>query len=260
MNVSFYLRRIFLLAVVGVLGLACVSDGVPRQPAHEGKNIVETAISAGTFKTLVTALKAADLVEALQGKGPFTVFAPTDEAFSKLPAGTLKNLLKPENKARLTAILTYHVVPGKIHLRKQTPATLEGRSVTIRTQGDFRINNADVIASDISASNGVIHVIDTVLIPPGKTLTPPQAARSVIALAVKRGVPLFNAGHHSACAAVYEIAVESLLKSHQEALGERDRERLQAALEEMRRTKGSNHQAWVLRRALDDVYQSLENK
>ena len=131
------------------------------------KDIVDTAVSAGSFKTLVAAVKAAGLVETLKGKGPFTVFAPTDEAFAKLPNDTLKSLLK--DKAKLRQILTYHVVAGRVmaaDVMKITLAkTLQSQPVRVSTTSGVKINNANVIQADISASNGVIHVIDTVLIP-----------------------------------------------------------------------------------------------
>ena len=134
------------------------------------KDIVDTAVSAGNFKTLTTALKAAGLVETLKGKGPFTVFAPTDGAFAKLPAGTVDSLLKPENKQKLTAILTYHVVAGNIKaadvVKLTSAKTLNGESVTIKTAGGkVMINDATVVKADITATNGTIHVIDTVLMP-----------------------------------------------------------------------------------------------
>jgi len=136
----------------------------------QGKDIVDTAVGAGQFKTLAAALQAAGLVETLKGKGPFTVFAPTDAAFAKLPAGTVEMLLKPENKAKLTAVLTYHVVPGKVmaaDVTKVTSAkTVQGGAVAVKaTGGKVMIDNANVVTADIAASNGVIHVIDTVLMP-----------------------------------------------------------------------------------------------
>lgn len=130
------------------------------------KDIVDVAVEAGTFKTLVAAVSAADLVATLKSDGPFTVFAPTDEAFAKLPKGTVESLLKPENKDQLVAILTYHVVAGKIMssdlLSTSSAKTVNGKSAPI----GLRVGNANVIAADIAASNGVIHVIDTVLLPP----------------------------------------------------------------------------------------------
>jgi uncharacterized surface protein with fasciclin (FAS1) repeats len=136
------------------------------------KDIVDTAVAAGSFNTLVAAVKAAGLVETLKGDGPFTVFAPTDDAFAKLPAGTVEDLLKPENKAKLQAVLTYHVVAGKVmaaDVVKLTEATtVQGQDVTIAVKGDkVHINNANVVKTDINTSNGVIHVIDTVILPKG---------------------------------------------------------------------------------------------
>jgi uncharacterized surface protein with fasciclin (FAS1) repeats len=139
----------------------------------QGKDIVDTAVAAGSFKTLATALTAAGLVDTLKGKGPFTVFAPTDAAFAKLPAGTLENLLKPENKAKLAAILTYHVVSGEVMAAQvvtlKDAKTVNGSMVKISTMGGgVMVNGAKVTSTDIKASNGVIHVIDTVLLPAGK--------------------------------------------------------------------------------------------
>ncbi len=134
------------------------------------KDVVDTAVAAGDFTTLVTAIKAADLVTTLKGEGPFTVFAPTDDAFAKLPSGTVENLLKPENKQKLSSILTYHVVPGKVMASKVVnlshAKTVNGQSLMIKTSyGVVTVDNARVIKTDIDCSNGVIHVIDTVLLP-----------------------------------------------------------------------------------------------
>lgn len=133
-------------------------------------DIVDTAIKAGSFNTLVAAVQAAELVETLKSKGPFTVFAPTDEAFSKLDKATLESLLKPENKDQLVAILTYHVVAGKVMSTDITgnmePATVNGSTINITLDnGKVMINDATVISADVDTDNGVIHVIDTVLIP-----------------------------------------------------------------------------------------------
>jgi uncharacterized surface protein with fasciclin (FAS1) repeats len=132
-------------------------------------DIVDTAVGAGSFTTLVAAVEAAGLVETLKGEGPFTVFAPTDDAFAALPAGTVEELLKPENKDQLTAILTYHVVPGKVMSgdlsNGMTAATVQGGEVTIMTEGGVKVNDANVTTADIEASNGVIHVIDKVIMP-----------------------------------------------------------------------------------------------
>ena len=135
------------------------------------KDIVDTAVGAGSFKTLVAAVQAAGLVETLKGAGPFTVFAPTDEAFAKLPAGTVESLLKPENKEKLVAVLTYHVVPGKVmaaDVVKLTEApTVQGSKAKVKVvDGTVMIDNAKVVKTDIETSNGVIHVIDAVILPP----------------------------------------------------------------------------------------------
>jgi uncharacterized surface protein with fasciclin (FAS1) repeats len=152
-------------AAVLTLGIVAAQAGKPPQ-----KDIVDTAVAAGTFNTLAAALEAADLVVVLKGKGPFTVFAPTDAAFAKLPAGTVDDLLKPENKEKLVEILTYHVVPGAVsssQVVKMTSAkTVEGQSVRIATKdGVVMVDSANVVKADILASNGVIHVIDTVMLP-----------------------------------------------------------------------------------------------
>ncbi len=233
------------------------TSGGPGENSALNKDIVDTAVAAGQFETLVAAVKAAGLVEALKGEGPLTVFAPSDDAFAKLPEGMVEELLQPENRDKLRAVLSYHVVSGRILLGAQTPTTLQGQSVTIKTNGSFKVNGAKVTAPDIVASNGVIHVIDSVLMPPAGESTPQEAARTVIELAIRRGVPLFNAGQASACTAIYEIAVESLLKSHGDTLGAQDRSTLQSALDKMRSEEDSRQQAWTLRRALDAVYQSL---
>jgi uncharacterized surface protein with fasciclin (FAS1) repeats len=145
--------------------LAACAGGQNQSP-----DIVDTAVSAGQFNTLVAAVQAAELVDTLKSPGPFTVFAPTDEAFAKLPAGTVEELLKPENKAKLTEILTYHVVPGKImssDVAGQSTAvtTVQGETLAVDGTSGVMVNGSTVISADIVASNGVIHVIDTVLLP-----------------------------------------------------------------------------------------------
>ena len=160
-------RFAFVATLAAAMGFTAFSLGYA---ADKDKDIVDTAIAAGDFKTLATALKAADLVETLKGKGPFTVFAPTDEASAKLPDGTLDELLKHENKKKLAGILTYHVVSGKVmaaDVVKLTKAkTVEGTDVKLKvTDGKVTVNSAKVVKTDIVCANGVIHVIDTVLLP-----------------------------------------------------------------------------------------------
>jgi|688.fasta_scaffold301316_2 transforming growth factor-beta-induced protein len=175
---SFFAGALSLVVVLGssVFAVAC-----------DKKDIVDTAVGAGSFKTLVAAVQAADLVDTLKGKGPFTVFAPTDEAFAKLPAGTVEDLIKPENKEKLVAILTYHVVPGKVLAKdvvKLTAAkTVQGQDVAIKVaDGKVTVDNANVVKTDIECSNGVIHVIDSVIIPMEKSSTP-----DIVDTAVKAG-------------------------------------------------------------------------
>lgn len=154
-----------LAAVALVAGLAAISFA--GDDKAKGKTVVDTAIAAGNFKTLVTALQAADLVDTLNGKGPFTVFAPTDEAFAKLSPGALDGLLK--DKQKLQAVLTYHVVSGKVMaadvVKLKDAKTVNGQTVMIDTKDGVKVNDAKVVKTDIDASNGVIHVIDTVLMP-----------------------------------------------------------------------------------------------
>ncbi|MFM8745278.1 MAG: fasciclin domain-containing protein [Aestuariivirga sp.] len=157
------LRNLAVAAAIAVSGLAMSAQAYAA-------DIVDTAVAAGSFKTLVAAVQAAGLVDTLKGAGPFTVFAPTDEAFAKLPAGTVDDLLKPENKDKLVAILTYHVVPGKVMAAdlagKETKAkTVQGSEVTISGKDGVTVDGAKVVKADIVTDNGVIHVIDAVILP-----------------------------------------------------------------------------------------------
>lgn len=173
------LRRsaIAFLAIAGLITLsACGSEDVDTATETttteevSANTIVDVAVGVGNFTTLVAAVTAADLVATLSSEGPFTVFAPTDEAFAALPAGVLDALLLPENKALLAQILTYHVVAGKVMAADVTDgdvATVEGSSITLSTVGGVSVNDANVIAADVAASNGVIHAINAVILPPG---------------------------------------------------------------------------------------------
>ncbi|MGF1738655.1 fasciclin domain-containing protein [Photobacterium satsumensis] len=164
-------NRSLAVIVLFFSGLALASH---HEKSEMEKNLVQVAANNDDFQTLVMAIKAADLVDTLEGKGPFTVLAPTDDAFAKLPEGALAELLKPENKEKLQAILTYHVLPGALSseevMKLKLPETIQGGTVVIETDDDGKvtINGANVILADVPASNGVIHVIDTVLIPKEK--------------------------------------------------------------------------------------------
>jgi uncharacterized surface protein with fasciclin (FAS1) repeats len=164
------MKTMFALTSLVLVGMMTTVS--PARAQHT-KDIVDTAVAAGSFTTLATALTAADLVSTLKGAGPFTVFAPTDEAFAKLPAGTLDNLIKPENKAQLRRLLTYHVVPGKVMAadvaKVNSAKAVSGDTLRVTlSDGTVTVDRARVVKSDIAASNGVIHVIDTVLLPPGE--------------------------------------------------------------------------------------------
>ncbi len=158
-------RRTFL----ALTSAAALTSATFAFAGGHSKDIVDTAVDAGSFTTLVAAVQAAGLVDTLKGEGPFTVFAPTDEAFAALPEGTVEDLLKPENKDKLIAILTYHVVAGKVMSgdlsNGMMAPTVQGSDVKIMTEGGVTVNGAKVVSADIEASNGVIHVIDAVIIP-----------------------------------------------------------------------------------------------
>ncbi len=159
------MRKLFASALVFALVASSAVSLRANEPA--AKDIVDTAVAAGSFKTLAKALEAAGLIETLKGAGPFTVFAPTDDAFAKLPAGTLDALLK--DKAKLTAVLTYHVVPGKVMaadvVKLKEAKTVQGQSIKVDTSAGVKVDGANVIKTDIACSNGVIHVIDSVILP-----------------------------------------------------------------------------------------------
>jgi uncharacterized surface protein with fasciclin (FAS1) repeats len=169
------MRTTFIRVTAAAIAVVLVAAGATVVRAQQPKDIVDTAVAAGSFKTLAAALQAAGLVETLKGKGPFTVFAPTDAAFAKLPKGTVEELLKPENKAKLTSILTYHVVPGSVMaaqvvtMNGKEAKTVNGQAVKITVNGSaVTVGAAKVVTTDIKASNGVIHVIDSVMLPAGK--------------------------------------------------------------------------------------------
>jgi uncharacterized surface protein with fasciclin (FAS1) repeats len=224
-----------------------------------GKTIVDVAQAAGGFKTLLAAATAAELASVLSGDGPFTVFAPTDEAFAKLPVGTVDTLLKPENRAQLVDILKYHVIAGKVSLAKaldlREGSTLQGSKVDIRFEdGRVKVGAAALIKANISASNGIIHVIDQVLIP-AKTLAEPLSPSDLIELAIKKGVPLFNSGEVAGCAALYELTCEALRSM--DGLPEEFRQGLTNSLKEARAEESTRQRAWILRGAIDRAWTTL---
>ena len=164
------LKKTFAVGTLAAVVMTVAVSGAAVRA--ETRDVVETAVAAGSFKTLAKALDAAGLVTTLKGSGPFTVFAPTDEAFAKLPAGTLETLLKPENKEKLRRILTYHVVSGKVMasdvVKLQSTKAVSGDTITVKVRnGAVHVDNATVTTADVTASNGVIHVIDAVILPKG---------------------------------------------------------------------------------------------
>ena len=226
------------------------------------KDIVDTAVAAGNFKILAKALEVTGLDKALKEKGPFTVFAPTDEAFMRLPKGTLETLLLPENKEQLASILTYHVVSGNVDgataVTLKEAKTLNGEKLTIAFKNAaLSLDKSRVTATDVKASNGVIHVIDNVLIP--KNLKPAQSvvegkgpvSKKVLMDAIDVGVDLFNGGDEKACAAIYKISVMAVLEIAPEALDKSDLDILKNTLAKVNASNDQRENAWTLRRAMD---------
>jgi uncharacterized surface protein with fasciclin (FAS1) repeats len=224
------------------------------------KDLVAKAETAGTFKTLLAAAKATGLADILKVPGVnFTVFAPTDEAFAKLPGGTVENLLKPANRTKLAAILLHHVAPQPILLQPRGSDTLRGDALKAKTKGPFTVGGATVLLPDVMATNGIIHVIDSVLLPDEDQATPRMRAIRVIQLAIARGVPIFNAGNAAGCAAIYEVAVRSLKDGHGGALSEASQKTLKAALTKIgTQTHDAEARAWTLRKAMDTVLGQLQ--
>ncbi|MBP7865884.1 MAG: fasciclin domain-containing protein [Acidobacteria bacterium] len=238
-----------------IASVKAVAGDDPTYTASARQTVVDVAAAAGSFKTLLDAATAAGLAGVLSGEGPFTVFAPTDEAFARLPAGTLDELRKPANKEKLAGILLYHVVAGRVTLAKAIEAreavTLQGTEITAMfDNGRVRIGPATLLKADIVASNGIIHVIDQVLLPP-ETVGKPLPPRALVEMAIDRGVPLFNGGQVAACAAVYEITCEALRAMPE--VSEASRKDLERALRAMRAEKSAREKAWILRRALDRI-------
>lgn len=224
-------------------------------------DIPTTAVNAGNFNTLVAAAKAAGLVDALAGDGPLTVFAPTDDAFAKLPEGTVETLLKPENRDKLAAILKYHVVSGRVYsdaaLKAGQAATLQGDKIriTANDQG-ASVNDAKLIATDIDASNGVIHVIDSVILPSEKQSSAANP-RQMIEEAVATGAHQFNEGHAAACAATYKQAMQTMLALDNHGMSDHAVKAIETALHSASHSNCSNSQAWILRKGLDTAYSTM---
>jgi len=256
------IRRTFC-ALAGIIAL-----GASSAQAAE-KDIVDTAVAAGDFKILTKALKATGLDKALKSKGRFTVFAPTDKAFMRLTRGTIETLLKPENKERLKGILTYHVVLGDVSgstaVKLNDAKTFNGEKVNISFKNAaLYINSARVTATDIKAKNGVIHVIDNVLIPknlaPANTLAQGKSAvsKKILVNAINVGVELFNGGNEKACASIYNIAVTAILEIKPKELKGKDLEMIRKTLIKASGSDDQRANAWALRRTMNAILNKLE--
>jgi uncharacterized surface protein with fasciclin (FAS1) repeats len=257
------MKKAFLSLPSAALALA-LAAGLSYADDHKKQDIVDTAVAAGSFKTLAAALQAAGLVDALKGDGPFTVFAPTDEAFANLPEGTVESLLKPENKDQLVDILTYHVVSGEVPakvavtLDKATALNEKVISVTKKNDGLF-LNESKVVKTDIMCSNGVIHVIDAVLLPPAEgeaSSAPSSPARELVEMAIARGAPLYNHGNPEACAAIYEVTAHALMAMPDEVVTARDRQTLNRAVAAVSHSHCEATNAWTFRSAFDRMMTS----
>jgi len=226
-------------------------------------NIPAVAAQTGKFGTLLAAAKAAGLVEALSGDGPLTVFAPTDDAFAALPQGTLESLLKPENKATLATLLKFHVVPERVYsdqaLAAKSVETLQGGMLEITAAGgQAKVNQANLKQVDIDASNGVIHVIDRVLLPAEPKKVGAAEARKMIEQAVARGVRQFNRGHHAACAETYATTMRTLVSQGQ-AMPPQALQNLTSALQTAEQSHCPIDTAWTLRHGLDRAYDAMRD-
>ena len=218
-------------------------------------NIVNVASNAGNFNTLLKAAVEAGLANTLSEDGPFTVFAPTDSAFEKLPDEVIISLLKKENKDKLVSILKFHVIAGNYPSDKLPLLplkTLNGQDVNFKVDdGDIFINGAKVLKANINASNGIIHVIDGVLTPP-KTISE-VSAKGIIVRGIQMGVPQFNHGNHSACADIYEISLRSLLMLPDAKLSEANRKLVSKSLLRLSEMDSSTEKAWEARSTFDKL-------
>jgi uncharacterized surface protein with fasciclin (FAS1) repeats len=224
------------------------------------KSIPETAVEAGVFNTLVAAAGAADLVGVLGGKGPFTVFAPTDEAFAKLPAGTIESLLLPENKQKLVNILKYHVIAGRVYddeaVKAKSANTLLGRSVKIGfSSAGLKVNDSMVVSKNVETSNGVIHIIDNVLLPPSAMSS--SEAMAVLQSAIDRGVPAFNGGDYAQCCQIYTGAMQDIKSAGIAGMENFVSTVAASTMTNANQTVNDTDRAWALRRGIDSLRSRL---
>ena len=223
--------------------------------------IPAVAEKAGKFKTLLAAVGAAGLAEVLSSDGPFTVFAPTDEAFAALPAGTVESLVKPENKQKLVDILKYHVVAGRVSdvdaVKAGKARTLLGRSVSFQVSAKgLMVNEAKVIGKNVTTANGMVHIIDSVLLPTSMTQSEMMTA---LTNAVNRGSVSYNSGHHSQCCEIYMDVLTSISEAGVESADDHTMAMLTSTLKRAKKTHSSMDRAWVLRRGIDMLYSRMSN-
>ena len=251
-----------LLILFSVSVIFCFGDIYAEQPdsmmSKTDMDIIDTAVSAGEFNTLAAALKAADLITPLRGKGPFTVFAPTDSAFAKLPDGTLEELLKPENKDQLRKILTHHVVNEEVLFKGISLKTLNNDDLLVNDLGKQIVNEATIISKNIQATNGVIHVIDTVLIPTEDEED--KTALKIISTAIGLGAPLYNSHNEEACALIYKSALGELMEFPDYVVNADSKKKIADVFNETSKMKKESKKAWAFRHVLDDILHQLEEK
>ncbi|QTN31719.1 CIA30 family protein [Akkermansiaceae bacterium] len=239
-------------------GVIHVIDSVLLPPPPEN-DILAVAEKNGNFKTLIAAVKAAGLVDALSADGPITILAPTDEAFDRLPEGTVESLLQKENLGKLRSILTGHAIPGKVSagdaLNARKAKSISGQTINFAIKdGTLKANSSTILSTDIACDNGIIHIIDAVLLPEGndKKSDAPASALKSIENAIDRGVPIYNSGDPAKCAAIYRECLMSLSKD--KSLDARLREMLSTVAERGSRHDNAEDQAWLYRSALDKAY------
>jgi uncharacterized surface protein with fasciclin (FAS1) repeats len=240
--------------------LAAASFSVlPAPTPAVADTIPAVAVASGRLDTLVAAVTAAELVDAIGGEGPFTVFAPTDEAFARLPEGTIASLLEPQNRATLVRILKHHVVPGRLTaadlVGRDSVETLAGTPLELEvTRGRLLVADAVVETADVAASNGVVHLIDRVLMPPAEV----SPLMTLLENAVDRGAPLFNDGNPAACAAVYATALEAAVLVEGFGIDANARRRIATRLEEIESMPDAREQAWAYRRIIDSLVAAVQ--
>lgn len=227
------------------------------KPKQSDGTIVGVAQNAGNFKTLLAAAQAAGLAEALSDPdADLTVFAPTDDAFAKLPEGTVQTLLKRENRQQLTELLLNHVVKGQVTLTQQVETPV-GEVLTIQSRGGATVGGANILQADIRATNGVVHIIDRVLLPKSMQSTPQGEAMRLISTAITQGVPAYNHGNVRKCADIYEDAVVKLTRDYRVAFDQTTARTLDLKLKIAQQSHHHDDNAWTLRAALDYAYDAL---